>query len=63
MALHYLNYHGTLIRENGCMRVLRVVPKKESRTTYQVIEVEHSSNDDFSFALIKQFRMSDLVRV
>ena len=49
------------ISNYGFMRVLRVIPKKESKTTYTVIEVEHSSDGDFSFALVKQFRMCDLM--
>ena len=49
----------------GSMQVLRVVPKKESKTTYTVVEVEMTSTRDynFNFALKKWFRLGDLVKV
>jgi len=49
----------------GSMQVLRVVPKKESKTTYTVVEVEMSSSMDynFTFALKKWYPLGDLVKV
>jgi hypothetical protein len=44
----------------GAMQIKRLVPKQESGTTFWVVEVLHSSNDNFDFAFVKQFPMSIL---
>lgn len=52
----YLKHQSTY----GSMKVKRLVPKTESKTSYFVVEVYHSSNNDFDFALLKRYPLSAL---
>jgi hypothetical protein len=42
----------------GSMKIKRLVPKSESKTSYFVVEVYHSSDNNFDFALVKQYALS-----